>query len=102
MSATGENGSRSFLRYSGLAQAGRVSGFEQCADLRHPVVSDSPQAGNARITIVAASPALIVGGQRAKRPSSFYPGPLGLLTILRSDPCHTLLINNGHAGGARA
>jgi hypothetical protein len=79
MSATGENGSRSFLRYSGLAQAGRVSGFEQCADLRHPVVSDSPQAGNARITIVAASPALIVAGQRAKRPSSFYSGPQPVL-----------------------
>src|SRR5271165_2638936 len=45
---------RSFLRHSGLAQTGEISGFEQGADFRHTPMSDGSHAGDARITIVAA------------------------------------------------
>jgi hypothetical protein len=36
---------RSFLRHSGLAQPGEISGFEQGACLRRPPISDGPQDG---------------------------------------------------------
>src|SRR6266446_1996676 len=46
----------SLLRHPGLAQTGEISGFEQGVDLRHPPISESPQAGGARIAIVVALP----------------------------------------------
>ena len=44
---------QSLLRHPGPSQAGEISGFVQGADLRHPEISSSFQAGDARITVIA-------------------------------------------------
>jgi hypothetical protein len=48
---------RLFLRHSGLAQPGEISGFEQGANLWHSEISDRLQSGDAGIAIVGDEPA---------------------------------------------
>ena len=48
---------RSFLRQPGLAETGKIRGFDQGAHFRNPPRFDGPQASDAGVTIVADQPA---------------------------------------------
>src|ERR1700732_5113535 len=85
-------GSRSFLRHPGLAQTGEIGGLDQSLDLRHPEISDGPQAGEAGIeTFAPKSPGL----------SELGGGALGLAVEAIGGGEHSVNSRNSRTGAAR-